>query len=745
MSGRSSRRSSASFMLQKSLEATMINNTSEGEAPGRTHAKSNRWIYAEVSFEDDTEAMSTAALQPYFGSIRTFSSMTKSWCPSKAVPLPRDVPPVPFALARSVAQIDRIFARPAARLILLEDVGSAGDTLLHFVNALRIPDRQDPAHIDNTVLTFSGLQDDPIINANAQRCMALRWKRVLVQLYDCVGVSGQEATLVVKRIDLLPPLIVNQLQALMTTGEVSGMLTLGEQIQLATRVLDERLLDLKAKHAAQVDQIRSEAETTRDQALAALQQQQREAPTTPLTEATRLVELRYQRELRSKLARVELRWQQDTDDLMRAREVESESVAATVMALTRPLGVTSGKWASAVARVRSKLRVVLIIGKEHEKSVRAASPNIFSSCDLVSVPKLDRKSLRTLVYGHFHAQVQQLLRDHTKTGSDKQQDAEEGSLTAFLLQVQRSLWTLSCMATDMHLAVVDAFLTKQTGDDVEKCPPTARAFAMALFFAKLLVDGYEREEAARARASWFLDLSNRLDRDLGALRSSDAILSEKLTTIDQQLKSHQAKLVEQKQDAERIRAIMQRFQSAADEQVQATNEAQALAQKELREPMACLEEANRALLLVDRRHIVEIKSFVNPPPLVHLVLGAVCILFQLEPSWESARRLLLGDANVVQTLLQFDKDAVPPATLAKLEAEYLRDERFTREEVERQSVAASSMVGWVRAIHQYATARRQVQPTLDKLEKAQSRLQLIMQEYQLHTRAISCWYLMSNH
>ncbi|RLN55767.1 hypothetical protein BBJ29_004124 [Phytophthora kernoviae] len=700
ISGRSNRRSSASFMLRKSLEAT-LSGASEGEAPSRTYARSDRWIYAEVSFEDDTEAMSTAALQPYFGNLRTFSSSAKSWSPSKAVTLSRDVPPVPFVLAQSVAQIDRVFARPAARLILLENVGSATDTLLRFVNAMRAPELQEPAHIDDAVLTLSGLQDDPIIAANAHHCMAIRWKRVLVELYERVGVSGQEATLVVKRLDLLPPLIVNQLQALMTTGEVSGMLSLGEQIHLATRVLDERLLDLKAKHAAQVAQIRSEAETTRGQALAALHQQQRDAPTTPLVEAFHLVELRYQYELRSKLARVDLRWQQDTDDLRRAREVESESVAATVMALTRPLGVTSGKWASAVARVRSKLRVVLIVGREHEKSVRATSPNVFSNCDLVSVPKLDRKSLRTLVYGHFHTQVQQLLRDHTKGGGDKQQDAEMEGLTAFLLQVRRGLWTLSCMATDMHLAVVDAFLTKEAGDAaMEMYPPIARAFAMASFFAKLVVDGYEHEEAARAKTSWFLDLSNRLDRDLGALRSSDAILSEKLITIDQQLKSHQSKLVEQKQDAERIRAIMQRFQAAADEQVQATNEAQEIAQEELREPMACLEEANRALLLVDRRHIVEIKSFVNPPPLVHLVLGAVCTLFQLEPSWESARRLLLGDANVVQTLLQFDKDAVPAAALAKLEADYLHDERFTHEEVERQSVAASSMVGWVRAIHQ---------------------------------------------
>ncbi|KAG6580086.1 uncharacterized protein IUM83_15684 [Phytophthora cinnamomi] len=594
-----------------------------------------------------------------------------------------------------------------------------------------MPELQDPA---GAIFTLSGLADDQNITTNVQSCLALRWKRLLLELYERVAVAGQEATLVVKRLDLLPPAMINQIQALMTTGEVPGTLTLEEQVHIATRVIDERLLALKTKHAAQAAQIRSEAESTRDQALAILHQKQRESPTTPLLEAFQLVETRYQRELRSKLSRVDLRWQQDTDDLRRQREVESESVAATVMALTRPLGVTSGKWASAVARMCSKLRVVLLVDKGHESRVRAASPNVFAICDVVSVPHLDRDSLRTLVYGHFHSQVQQLLVDHQDEVNDK---PEDGSLTDFLHQTQRSLWSLVCMATDMHLAVAEAWSTeREDGADKSGYPPVSRAFAMAAFFSKFVVENYKREEAARAKASWFLELSTRLDRDLGALRSSDVLLSEQLTTIGKQLIHHEARLVEQKEDAERIRLIMQRFQVAADEQIQVTNEAQEVAHRELQEPMACLEEANRALLLVDRRHIVEIKSFVSPPPLVHMVLGAVCVLFQLESSWESARRLLLGDANVVQTLLQFNKDAVPAATLAKLEAEYLSDERFCREEVERQSVAAASMVGWVSAIYQYATARQQVQPTLDKLEKAQSRLQLIMKEFQVSKQRV---------
>ncbi|RLN89754.1 hypothetical protein BBJ28_00006653 [Nothophytophthora sp. Chile5] len=673
--------------LELALKGSSITNGLSGEG-----GNSGRRIYAELSFEDDSEAVATAAVQPCFGSLRTFSTSLSGL--HRVATLPRDVPPVPFALVNA---------------------------LLHFVDASR---RLEPPRkgADDAILALSGLPNDAGITNAASRCVAVRWTHLLCQIYERVGVVGQEATLIVKRLDLLPPAIVSQLQTLMTTGEVPGALSLGQQVQLATRVCDERLLVLQTKHAALVAQIRRDAELVRDQAAAELQQQQRDSVVGPPPEAFQLVEARYQRDLRSKLARAELRWQQDSDDLRRAREVESESVAATVMALTRPLGVTSGKWASAVARIRSKLRVVLLIDRQHEAQVRAANPNVFSTCDVVSVPQLNRESLRTLVYGHFHAQVQQLQ----ATGGGT------GGLTEFLLRVERELWTVACMAADMHLAVVESI---PIGDEDAR-PPTSRAFVMASSFSKLLVDGYKREEAAQTKASWFLNLSDRLERDLATLRGSDSVLNDQLTVVKQQIESQGAHLEEQKQDAERIRAIMLRFQTAAEEQVQVTNEAQEVAQGELRDPMACLEEASRALLLVDKRHIVEIKSFVSPPPLVHLVLGAVCVLFQIEPSWESARRLLLGDANVVQTLLQFDKDAVPSATLSRLGAEFLGDERFCHEEVERQSVAAASMVGWVRAIHQYASARRQVQPTLDRLEKAQTRLQLIMKEFQVSKQRV---------
>ncbi|EGZ22197.1 hypothetical protein PHYSODRAFT_494901 [Phytophthora sojae] len=59
------------------------------------------WIYAEISYEDDMEAVSTASVQPYYRDLRTFSSCTMTLKPTKATALPRDVPPVPFKLVRT--------------------------------------------------------------------------------------------------------------------------------------------------------------------------------------------------------------------------------------------------------------------------------------------------------------------------------------------------------------------------------------------------------------------------------------------------------------------------------------------------------------------------------------------------------------------------------------------------------------------------------------------------------------------
>ena len=149
---------------------------------------------------------------------------------------------------------------------------------------------------------------------------------------------------------------------------------------------------------------------------------------------------------------------------------------------------------------------------------------------------------------------------------------------------------------------------------------------------------------------------------------------------------------------------------------------------ELHEAREALLEANHVLAKVDKKDIIEIKSFSKPPPLVKMVMEAVCILFKVPPEWDSARRLL-SDTFFVKRLMNFDKDSVDNATLSNL-TPYLDSELFKAHEVTRQSVAAGSIVLWVTAMNKYGRMRAIIQPQIDNLEQEKKNLKGVVSSYE---------------
>lgn len=46
------------------------------------------------------------------------------------------------------------------------------------------------------------------------------------------------------------------------------------------------------------------------------------------------------------------------------------------------------------------------------------------------------------------------------------------------------------------------------------------------------------------------------------------------------------------------------------------------------------------LSLLEKAHIVELKSFRSPPALVHMVLSAVAVLLGEEPEWTNIKKFI---------------------------------------------------------------------------------------------------------
>lgn len=580
--------------------------------------------------------------------------------------------------------------------------------LLHYVCASRGSAQRQ------TVLTLEGLPEAHLLTT--------KWRLLLHELYERIGIDCDNVTLVIKRLDLLPSSVISQLLSLLATGEIPGSFSLEEQIKMATRVRDERLVEMDNQFLAQSTHIRQEAELLQNKELVAIKHEEKESLSINSATFYQEWERKHQATVTLRLAQVQLRYQQDCDDYTRRCEVETESVTTTIMSLMRPLGITSGRWQQIVDRIRKRLRVVFFVDASHRHEVQGRIPALLSSCSVVSCPLLPASDLQTVLYGHYHAETHRLMR--AKRFVKNPEPCQWEKFVVFIEKVELKLPQIVRMAVEIHLAV--ARLTKETQS--QSTVPTCLAMALSGHFARFLERAFKKESESVAKAEWFLYVYLSMSQGLEKLKDGDGELRERLHNCEQQVGELESTIAHQQDDCDRVRDMMRRFQATAEEQVQVTNEMEKQAQVELHVPLACLEEANAALLLIEKRHIVEIKSFNSPPLLVHLVLDAVCVMFSLEPTWENARRVL-SDSNVVQNMLSYDKDAMSDELLTKLEMRYMGDERFHREEVEKQSLAASMMVIWVRAIYQYATTRRMVKPTLDKLERAQARLRLLMQEF----------------
>lgn len=626
-----------------------------------------------------------------------------------------------------MARIERVRTKPPTKLVLLGSPGSGRESLLHYIDT----SWQLPQH--HKILKLVGTPEPPstaLDDASSGSVVASKWRELLREIYERVGMNCDNVTLLVKRLDLIPATIVNQLLSLMATGDVPGAFTLDDQIKMAIKVRDERLVEIEAGHNARVAQIQSIIKARRERKYELARQHELESRQVQPPQFFDDLERKYREMLDKHLAQAQLQLHQETDDFVRQREVETESVTATIMSLMRPLGITNGKWQQIIDRIRKRLSVVVVMDHTHEPLVRARTPQLFTMCSVVGTQVLGFDALRVLVYGHLLAEVHPALHSFISSvppGILKTASIGSGSVidatTLSMDSVKPFLWALAGAAAGMHLAAARESAQSKT-------IATSLAWAMVSRFAKLLARRSRGIEAAERKKQRFLDALARMEDVLTKLRDSNDDLPARIGAAQAEVAVQEKKAAEQRENAHRIRESMLRFQEAAEEQARITNEMQDQAQRELQIPLACVEEANAALMMIDKRHIVEIKSFTSPPLLVHLVLDAICVLFRYEPTWENARKIL-SDPNVVQTLLTFDKDAVPVEILDNLEREYLSDERFNRQDVERQSVAASMMVVCVRAVHQYASARLLVKPALDRLEKAQTRLKLLMQEFQV--------------
>lgn len=111
--------------------------------------------------------------------------------------------------------------------------------------------------------------------------------------------------------------------------------------------------------------------------------------------------------------------------------------------------------------------------------------------------------------------------------------------------------------------------------------------------------------------------------------------------------------------------------------------------------MPILASAQEAVKKLDKNAVNEMKSFPKPPPLVMLVMSAVCLLFaEKENDWDTAKKMM-GKMDFLESLVYFKVDSVKQKQWDKLKTGYLNNPQFNKEDVTKVSSAAATIVVWV--------------------------------------------------
>ncbi|GLG99034.1 Dynein heavy chain, cytoplasmic, partial [Gryllus bimaculatus] len=149
----------------------------------------------------------------------------------------------------------------------------------------------------------------------------------------------------------------------------------------------------------------------------------------------------------------------------------------------------------------------------------------------------------------------------------------------------------------------------------------------------------------------------------------------------------------------------------------------AVAQADLDQAMPALEEAMRALDSLNKRDMTEVKSYGRPPPKVEMVMEAVMILKQADPTWAEAKRQL-GQTNFLDQLREFDKDNISEKTLKKI-AVYTANPEF---EPEKVGIVTAALRLKQKLLAEAEAKLKELTDLLAKLEKEYEEKQLQKEE-----------------
>ena len=247
-------------------------------------------------------------------------------------------------------------------------------------------------------------------------------------------------------------------------------------------------------------------------------------------------------------------------------------------------------------------------------------------------------------------------------------------------------------------------------------------------FVKLFNEKRDDLEEQQRHLNVGLDKLRETVDKVSELKKSLAEKSSELEKKDAEASEKLQRMLADQQEAEKRRAASLEIQAALEKQEKEVAKRKEVVLDDLAKAEPAVAEAQRSVQNIKRQHLNEVRSMQNPPAGVKLALESVCTLLgHRAVDWKSIGSTIRRD-DFIASIVNYDNEGqMTPQHRDKMRKDYLSNENFTFEKVNRASKACGPLVQWVVAQVDYSEILDRVGPLREEVSQ--------LEEAALQTRA----------
>ena len=237
-------------------------------------------------------------------------------------------------------------------------------------------------------------------------------------------------------------------------------------------------------------------------------------------------------------------------------------------------------------------------------------------------------------------------------------------------------------------------------------------------FVKLFNEKRDDLEEQQRHLNVGLDKLRETVDKVSELKKSLAEKKTELERKDLEAGEKLQRMVADQREAEQRRAASLEIQAALEKQEKEVAKRKEVVLDDLAKAEPAVVEAQRSVQNIKRQHLTEVRSMQNPPAGVKLALESVCTLLGHKAvDWRSIGSIIRRD-DFIASIVNYDNERqMTPQHRVKMRREFLSNDDFTFERVNRASKACGPLVQWVEAQVNYSEILERVGPLREEVSQ----------------------------